>query len=145
MVLTLSSVPRIASRTDTSVSVIASLPSRLNWGLLLTLTWIIRSPPRLPLPLNFKCAPLSMPLGNLIYSWALPVSTPLPEQLLQGVPMIWPEPWHRSHSILIIMMPWWKVIKPVPWQLLHFCGLDPGFALVPLQVPQVDFFLYSMV
>jgi hypothetical protein len=35
------------------------------------------------------------------------------------------------------MMPWWKVMKPVPLQVLHFWGFVPGLALEPLQTLQL--------
>lgn len=139
------SAPKIASTTEIYFSMCESLPSRLNIGCFRTPIFTMRSPLTCPLPLNLRVAPLSIPLGILSSSLVLTTSTPSPEQLLQGWPMVCPVPWQLWHSVRMIMIPWWKVINPVPWQGWHFCGLVPGFALVPLHVLHVHLRFNSII
>ena len=133
----LMSAPRMASTTEIYLSITEFTPSLRKRGCFRTATFTTKSPLTWPLPLNRNWAPLSMPLGILNYSFDLMTSTPSPEQWVQGCPMVCPLPLQLPHSVLMTMMPWWKVMKPVPLQVLHFWGFVPGLALEPLQTLQL--------
>ena len=106
---------------------------------------MLRSPPMCPFPLNFRLAPLSIPLGIIISSLAFLASIPVAWQFGQGEVIFFPSPWQTLQEVLKAIIPCLKVMKPVPWHALHFYGCVPGFDFFPLQVPQVCFLEYSIV
>ena len=123
----------------------ASIPCRVMLGCFFTLTFIYKSPPLWPLPRNLRTESLSIPFGKVIYSATFLDSIPDPLQVVQGLVIFLPYPPQELQAVLSTIIPCLKVIKPVPWQVLHFCGWVPGFDFLPLQVEQVPFLLYFMV
>lgn len=145
MVLTSILHPKTASIIDIYSVLWASIPTLciVGWGL--TCIFISRSPFRWPLPLNLSVWSLSIPFGTVIYSLVSLAYIPKPLQLVQGVVIFFPSPWHELQGVLKTIIPCLIVVKPVPWQLPHFCGWVPGFDLFPLQVEHVHFLLNFIV
>lgn len=79
-------------------------------GCFFTFTLITKSPPKFPFPLNFKLESSAIPLGIIISSLELVVSTPDAEQAVQGDDILVPSPKHELHYALKTIIPCFKVI-----------------------------------
>jgi len=80
--------------------------------------------------------PSSMPAGIFTSSVLLFLILPWPWQVAQGSGMILPLPWQVGQVCCTLKKPWRICTAPAPWQVVQVIGLVPGFAPVPLQVPQ---------
>jgi hypothetical protein len=63
-----------------------------------------------------------MPRGKVIYSLNYFTSAPVPLQVVQGLVIFLPSPWHELQGALNTIIPCLIVMKPEPWQVPHFCG-----------------------